>query len=233
MLYLRRRRAQGHAMNATLTDQAEITLREQIFSGRILPGTRYTEAELAAHLGLSRTPVREAALRLQTAGLVSIRPRRGITICSVTIEDMAHIYEVLTALEIVAVGRVAARHPHGKGDLAPLQRAIANMSHALSARDMGTWARADEDFHRALMELSGNPELVTIFERYTDRVRRARLATMHHRPLPTASLDCHTAVLAAIEAGDITAAQRLHAEHLNAARSLLTELIRSHGTSQV
>ena len=220
-------------MTETLTDLAETSLREQIFSGRMLPGTRFTEAELAAHLGLSRTPVREAALRLQTSGLVTVRPRHGITIASISVEDMAHIYEVLTALEIVAVGRVAARHPHAYGDLAQLQRAVGNMRYALSVRDMGTWASADEDFHRALVELSGNPELVTIFYRYTDRVRRARLATMHHRPLPTASLDCHAAVLEAIEAGDAATAQRLHGQHLNAARTLLTELIRNHGTSRV
>jgi len=141
-------------MTETLTDLAETTLREQIFSGRMLPGTRFTEAGLAAHLGLSRTPVREAAMRLQTAGLVTVRPRHGITIASISVEDMAHIYEVLTALEIVAVGRVAARHPHAFGELAQLQRAVGNMRYALSVRDMGTWASADEDFHRALVELS-------------------------------------------------------------------------------
>jgi len=220
-------------MTETLTDLAETTLREQIFAGRILPGTRYTETELAAYLGLSRTPVREAALRLQTAGLLDVRPRHGITVRSISVEEMAHIYEVLTALEIVAVGRVAARHPHGPNDLAHLQRAVGNMRYALSVRDMGAWASADEDFHRTLVELSGNPELVTIFDRYTDRVRRARLATMHHRPLPTASLDCHAAVLAAIETGDAETAQRLHGEHLRAARILLSELIRAHGTSRV
>lgn len=220
-------------MTETLADIAVQTLREQIFTGRLLPESRYTETELAEHLGLSRTPVREAARRLEEVGLVDVRPRYGITIRAVSVSEMENIYEVLTPLEVVAAGRAARRNLRNTLEFAPMHAAIGNMRHALSLQNMDGWARADEAFHTTLVGLSGNPEIVATFARYSDRLRRARNATLRFRALPTGSVEDHAALVAAIEAGDAAQAEALHGAHLRAAREELTDLIRTHGTSRI
>lgn len=220
-------------MSETLADIAVQTLREQIFNGRLPPDSRYTEAELAAHLGLSRTPIREAALRLQEVGLVDVRPRQGILVRAVSVTEMEDVYEVLTALEVVAAGRAARRGLRNTLEIAPMHASIGNMRFALSLEDMNGWARADDAFHSTLVALSGNPEIVATFARYADRLRRARNATLRFRPLPTQSLADHEALVAAIEDGDAQKAEAIHGAHLRAAREVLTGLIRTHGTSRI
>ncbi|MEL6609243.1 MAG: GntR family transcriptional regulator [Pseudomonadota bacterium] len=213
------------ADSATL--RAVEALREQIFSGALPPGSDHLEAELAEHLGMSRTPVREALTRLEAQGLVVLRPRRGARIVGLSPTDMDEIYEVLTALEATAARRAAGRGLAPE-DLAPMQTAIDAMDAALRANDLPAWADADDDFHRALVVASGNQRLIEAVARYSDQVRRARMVTLRLRPMPHASNEDHRAVLAAIAAGDAEAAWRRHEAHRSAARVLLIDLLDQH-----
>ena len=88
-------------------DRAYHDLRYRILTGRLAPGTTLLETELAALLSLSRTPVREAAIKLAEEGLVSIRARHGITVRDLSLRDVADILDVFSALEIRAVALVA------------------------------------------------------------------------------------------------------------------------------
>jgi len=91
------------------TAQAASRLRALVFSGDLAAGSDHLESELADRLGLSRTPVREALLVLESQGLVDIRPRKGVRIRHVSPKDMAEIYDVLTELESLADGPSLAR----------------------------------------------------------------------------------------------------------------------------
>ena len=122
-------------------DRALSALRQLIFSGELMPGSDHLETELAARLGVSRTPVREAALQLQAQGLVDVRPRRGIRVLPVSAQDMRDIYDILTELESLAAAR-AAEAGYSKADLAQLAKAIQDMDSCLlytspSPRDRG------------------------------------------------------------------------------------------------
>ncbi|MEO1705216.1 MAG: GntR family transcriptional regulator [Pseudomonadota bacterium] len=219
-------------MTETATTRATDALRTLIFAGELPPGSDHLEAELAERLGISRTPVREALARLEAQGLVTIRPRRGARIVGLSPEDMDEIYAVLTVLEAAAAGKAAAR---GLGDdaLAPMRAAIDAMDRALAEGDLEAWATADDAFHSALVAASGNRRLGEAVSLYADQVRRARMVTLRLRPIPHRSNEDHRAVLAAIEAGDPAAAQRIHEQHRETARSLLTELLKSHQLSRV
>lgn len=196
----------------TLVDRAYHAIRDRILDNDWPPGHRALEQELALLLGMSRTPVREALIRLQNEGLVEVVPRHGMRVLPVSPADMRDIYQVLTSLEATAAELAAARTP-GPDALAPLDKASRDMKAALRADDLRAWAQADERFHRTLIELSGNRLLVTLVENVWDRAHRARMFTLNLRPKPVQSTREHAAVVRAIAAGDVAQARELHRAH--------------------
>jgi DNA-binding GntR family transcriptional regulator len=194
------------------TDAAYRELRRKIIESELTPGTHLLEQELALMLGCSRTPIREAAVRLQSEGLVRIVPRRGIRIVPVSISDIRHIYEVLISLESTAAALVATRRDV---DLAPLDDACARMTDAFARGDMLAWAEADEVFHETLVALGGNARLVQLVMNCRDQVHRVRRLTQRVKPhpQPAKSIEEHLAIVAAIRRGDAARASGLYRAH--------------------
>lgn len=214
------------------TQTALNALRELIFSGALSPGSNHLESDLAAKLGMSRTPVREAAVMLQAQGLLEIQPRRGLRILGLSVEDMREIYDILIELEGLATARAAkARHPPEA--LRAMRDSIDQMERALARQDSDAWAIADETFHSELVRLSGNRHLKEMVDRVVDKVRRARSLTLHFRPLPTQSTADHRAVMDAIAQGDAETARQRHAAHRTETSKLMTELLSQIGRHQI
>lgn len=207
-------------------------LRSLIFSGQLGAGTDHLESELAARLGMSRTPVREALLRLEAQGLLEVRPRKGVRITSLSPHDMAEVYDVLTELESLAAAN-AAQAGLTDVELAGLSDAVTQMDTALSAQNRETWAAADDAFHTELVRLGGNQRLQRIAEMMSDQVRRARLVTLYMRPEPSASNNDHRAVLDAIRSGDPDRARMVHRTHRIAAKDTLIALLERHHLSNL
>jgi DNA-binding GntR family transcriptional regulator len=205
-------------------DIAYARLRELILSGAIAPGSFVLELEAAARLGMSRTPVREAMVRLRAEGIVEIRARHGMRVLPVSADDMREIYEVLTSLEATAAGLVA-RRGIAKEALVSLSMAVANMDDALDRDDLEAWAQADESFHRTLINSCGNRRIIQTVDQFWSQAHRARLLTLRLRPKPTQSNREHAALVRAIAKGDAEAAMRLHQEHRERAGRLLTDLL--------
>lgn len=212
--------------------RALIRLRDMILSGELAAGTDHLESELAEKLDMSRTPVREACVMLESRGLLTVRPRKGVRILPVSPADMDEIYDILTELETLAARKAAELHP-SEAALEPLRRAIQEMDEALAADDRDAWAAADHRFHRELMRLGGNRRAMDIFEMMSDQVARARLTTLYMRPAPDRSNADHHAVLDAIRAGDPEAAATRHRNHRQYAKSMLLELLKTHRLSQL
>ncbi|GIT90011.1 GntR family transcriptional regulator [Jannaschia pagri] len=199
-------------------------LRRLIFDGELAPGSDHLETELATRLGMSRTPIREAAVQLAAQGLVELRPRKGLRVLPISPEDMREIYEVLTELESGAAGRAAERS-HAPGVLDELEAAISDMDAALDRDDRDAWADADDTFHRLLMRLGGNTRAEAVVAMLADQVRRARAVTLWSRPLPVQSNADHRAVLDAIRRGDAETARAIHRTHRETAGRMLLDLI--------
>ena len=208
-------------------DRAITALRQMIFSGALIPGSDHLETELAAQLGMSRTPVREAALMLQAQGLVEVRPRRGIRVLPVSAQDMRDIYDILTELESLAAAR-AAEAAYSQADLSTLAATIHDMDAALDADDLRGWADADDRFHRELVRLGRNARLSMIVSVMRDQVRRARATTLFIRPKPSKSNADHRIVYQAIVDRDPIKAHDTHHSHRRAACAMLVALLEKH-----
>ena len=209
-------------------DRAYREVKRRILSNEMPPGTQALETELAASLGLSRTPVREAMIRLAEDGLVDVRPRHGMRVLPISATDMAEIYVILTELE-AAAAHIVARKGVGRAEIAALEDAVRDMDAALKANDLPAWAAADERFHKRLVELSGNRRIVAVVNMFWDQAHRARMATLRIRPKPVNSNKDHAAVVAAIRRGDADAAHRIHRQHRMRAMQMLADLLERLG----
>ena len=214
------------------TTIAVAQLREMIFSGELGAGTDHLESELADRLGMSRTPVREALLRLEAQGLVEVRPRKGARIKPLSPSDMEEIYDILTELESLAAAQAAERNLP-ESELMTLTTAMQDMEDALAREDREAWAAADDVFHHALTHLSGNARIVQISGMLAVQVRRARMVTLYMRPAPTRSNEDHAKVVDAIRRGDAVAARDIHRAHRMAAKEILLELLQRHRLSSI
>lgn len=206
------------------TQRAYEEMRRRILANEMPAGAQYLEQELATLLDMSRTPVREALIRLAEDGLVAVRPRHGARVLPISIADMREIYELLTELEALAARKVAGRGL-SKGDLAEMDQAVAAMDRALAAKDLDTWAENDERFHRLLIELAGNARLVASVGTLAGQAHRVRMQTLRQRPLPVASNRDHAALVDAIRRRDVAAADRIHRRHRETAGTMLLKLL--------
>ena len=226
------RPAPAPATGTSLVESAYRTIRARILDNVWPPGHRALEQELALGLGMSRTPVREALIRLAREGLVEVKPRHGMCVLPVSADDMRAIYEVLTALEAMAAELVVRRRP-GEKALAPLMKASRDMAHALKADDLDAWAAADERFHRHLVELSGNRLLIEAVQNCWDRAHRARMITLRMRPKPTNSTREHMDVVDKIRAGDARGAFEAHRAHRERGSRELLAILERHKFQQL
>lgn len=198
----------------TRVDDAYDRIKVEILADRMPPGHQATEQEIANLLGMSRTPVREALIRLELEGLVALKPRHGALVLPIEPDDMREIYEILTALEPEAAASLAARKPTSE-QLEPMERATTEMVEALARSDLDAWADADERFHRLMLDLYGNRRLEQFVSRLLDQVHRARMVTLRLREPPIESTREHRNILRALRAGDVEgtrAAVRQHRE---------------------
>jgi GntR family transcriptional regulator, gluconate operon transcriptional repressor len=193
------------------TEVAEV-LRKEILSGRLDPGERLIESNLATTLGVSRGPVREALKLLRAEGLIGQEPNRGTFVISLTESDIREIYDLRAGLEARAA-RLLAR-AHRAKDVAALRNLLDEMVAAASIDDArGTYA-ADLALHSALLQLTGNTRLFESFNR-TVPVLRALIPfdEFSYASLTDLAQE-HRELIEAIEAGDEDAAARDAERHV-------------------
>ncbi|MDW4499168.1 GntR family transcriptional regulator [Sulfitobacter sp. D35] len=193
-------------------DEAYDRLKSEIRTNAMPPGFQATEPEIALRLGMSRTPIREALIRLDAEGLVELKPRHGARVLPISAEDMREIYGLLISIEpdaaadLAALGRPAA-------ELRPLEKAMRDMEQALDAGSLDDWAAADDRFHQTMLELSGNKRREAFVKRLFDQVHRARIVTLRLRKPPVQSTEEHRDILEQIKAGNVETARRSFRAH--------------------
>lgn len=206
-------------------DRAYHELKYRILEGRLPPGTKLLETEVASLLSLSRTPVREALIRLEEEDLVEVRPRHGITVKALSIEDVEQIYQVFSTLEVKAA-QLTARRGLREADHARLDGILAQMERATKRDDIEQWSQLDDVFHSELVALCGNPRLQGMLRQLWDQQYRARAAIVRLRPRPVVSDEEHRAILKAIKEQDEAEATRLHQKHRDRADAMVLSLLR-------
>jgi DNA-binding GntR family transcriptional regulator len=205
-----------------LGDRVYATLREYLRAGRIPTGRLLQEAALAAQLGVSRTPVREALARLASDGLV-VAEGRSFMVPALDVGDIEDIYALRFLLEPEALRLVAASRPERKV-LAPLRAAMEEMVAAHEAGDGAAFMDANYRYRDAWTALVPNKRLVRAIRLYADHVRYLRAFTLDNaavRAIVLRGLKQLTAALTAGDGGATAAAMRAHLEN---ARRILLEM---------
>ncbi len=217
---------------STRVDNAYDRLKSDILHSELPPGFQAPEPDIAKLLGMSRTPVREALIRLEADGLVELVPRRGAKVLALSASDLAEIYDLLIALEPAALSKLAGK-PVDPEDLEDLERFIQEMERAEAADDLDAWGAADDAFHRRLLELCGNKRLSAYAGCLMDQVTRGRMVLLRLHKEPIGTVQEHRDLLAAILSGDGEAAADLARRHRQASKQTLLDLLTSCRLGQV
>lgn len=206
----------------SLRERVYAELRERIIEAEYPAGTRLVEREVAEELRVSRVPVREAMQRLESEGFLSVRPRRGSVVTDCGPEDAEHLFDVRENLEGLAA-RLAARHARPE-ELRALEELLARARRAAESGRLREAVSLNADFHRAVVELSGNPLLVELMAPLDSRLRRLfRLTSAASDGEPMCG--AHERLYEAVRDRDESAAESLARAHVAATRASALRLL--------
>lgn len=188
-------------------------LRDEILDLVLLPGSPIDEVQLAERFGMSRTPIREALVRLSSEGLVETLPNRSTMVSNIDFLNLHTFFDALTLMYRVTT-RLAAQN-HQPKDLVVLRAHQRRYAQAVEAQDALAMIYANRDFHAAVAEAGRNPYYTGLFLRILDDGRR--LLRLYYQSfddqLPREYVDEHEAMIIAIEDRDIELCDRLAREH--------------------
>lgn len=207
----------------SLSDRVYATLREYLRAGRIAAGQPLQEAALAAQLGVSRTPVREALARLESEGLIAA-DGRSFVVPVLDDEDVDEIYDLRGLLEPAALARVAAAAPTSR-TLAPVASALKAAEAAERDGDAEAFIEANARFHAAWHALVANRRLLRAIALSSGHVRYLRVLTLNDPAARKAALSGMRAIVAALRKGDPARAAEVMREHLRVARHHLRDVL--------
>ena len=186
-------------------------LKSDIFEFRLLPGTRFSENEIARRARVSRTPVREALFRLEREGYLEVHAKSGWSVRALDFAALDHLYDVRLILECEAVRKLSAGNP--RVSLAGLEK-IWLVAPRQRLTDGARVARLDEEFHAKLVAAAGNPELARLHQTITERIRIVRRLDFTHPERVVYTYIEHGQILRAILARKPAKAIALLREHI-------------------
>src|SRR5713226_9152216 len=208
--------------NLTLWQRVYDHLREEILTGRLKPGAELGEVPLSEQLGVSRGPLREAIGRLAAEGLVTVRPRRGAVVRSLSKGEFLELYQVRESLEAMAVRLAVPRLT--PDDFATLQQLIDAMAANAERNEVAEFFEANAAFHGHLVAAADNGKLREIYGQLLGQNGRYRMRSLTLRGNLHRSVAEHAAILRAAKRGDAERAAHLMAEHVRVPQRRLKAL---------
>jgi DNA-binding GntR family transcriptional regulator len=208
-----------------LHEQAAARLRTMLVEGRIAPGAKLNERELAEALHISRTPLREAIKMLATEGLVDLLPNRGAVAVKLSEADVMHSFELLAELEGLAGELAAARITDAARD--ELHAKHFEMMACHARRDLSGYYRLNALIHAGINAAAANPVLEGTYRKVNARVQSMRFRTNQNEAKWQRAMAEHTQMLAALDARDGAALRALLKQHLEHKRDTVLELMRA------
>ncbi|MEZ2126404.1 MULTISPECIES: GntR family transcriptional regulator [unclassified Sinorhizobium] len=201
-------RERGSGMQLVYT-----TLRQEILGMALPPGSPLDEARLSDRFAMSRTPVREALVRLVAEGLATTLPNRNTIVSSINFATLPTYFDALTLMYRVTTRGAAMRRDPAA--LEKIRRHQADFARAVREHDAASMIEANREFHVAIAEMAANPYYTTFFAKLLDegrRILRLYYSSFDDR-LPRQYVDEHEEMIAIIEAGDVESADRVAAAH--------------------
>ena len=205
----------------SLAKMAYEAIRQSILSGQWKIGELYNEKAIAADLGISRTPVREALLELASQDLIIFLPRRGLMVNRFTRHDVDEIFELRKAIELAAVEKVTVAAP--PFDLFEIEEALLSQRKAVKQKDYLAFMEADRLFHTSFSELTNNRRLIAILDNIRDmiHVMGAKALALEGRAVEV--IKEHQTIFEAVKKGNIEEARRAMAYHLDQSKEAVVE----------
>ncbi len=208
-----------------LHDQVGERLRKLLVEGRIAPGAKLNERELAELLGVSRTPLREAIKLLAAEGLVDLLPNRGAIAVKLTEADVLDSFELLAGLEAMS-GEFAAERI-SDAEITQVRALHFEMLASFTRRDLSNYYRLNAEIHSAINQAARNPLLTATYRRINARVQALRFRTNQNEAKWVRAMQEHELMVQALVAHDAPAMRKVLVEHLINKRDTVIDLLRA------
>lgn len=211
-----------------LQEEAYAHIKEQIVSGALQKDEIYSETKMAALLGISRTPVKDALVRLNQEKLIDILPSKGFRLHRMSAEDIWSTYQLRTAVEGYCVLHLAHSKatPAFDARIAALRADLQRMERLRETATIEEYWAADFDFHRQVVEFAGNPEFLQLFESYRYRMSVIAKRSFQSPNRREVALAEHRRILEAVlksEGRDDLAAYAAVRAHMEASRDIVLQ----------
>ena len=204
---------------ASLTDQAVAAIRQAVHDGTLQPGRLYSAYQIASYLGVSRSPVREALMRLKEAGLVAFERNRGFRIVLPGPQEIAELFQLRLLLEVPAARRAALQASAGLA--VELGAELTQMRTAARGHDETVFMRHDQRLHHLILAAAGNSRIAGLVDNLRDVTRLLGASTVGRSRDLDAIANEHVPILDTIAAGDVNAAGEAMAHHVSHTGHLL------------
>lgn len=189
------------------------SIREAILDGRLKPGERVMEVQLAEKLGVSRTPVREAIRKLELEGLLVMEPRKGAYVADVSLKDVIDVLEVRSSLEGLAASLAATRADEEEIEL--LKEKAIQFKECIDKNDVQGMIIRDSEFHEVILGAAKNKKLTSIIEGLREQVQRFRVTYFTEYNMTSNLVKEHQNVLNAIQSRDPAKASEHAQKHID------------------
>ncbi|MFD7289726.1 GntR family transcriptional regulator [Streptomyces sp. NPDC059863] len=200
-------------------DRVYSHIKEAVLDRRFEGGTLLTEGELAEAVGVSRTPVREALLKLEVEGLIKLYPKKGALVLAVSAQEIADVVETRLLVEEFAVRKAV---PASARLIARLEEVLEEQRRLAEDGDLAAVAVADRCFHAEIVRHAGNEILSKLYDQLRDRQLRMGVAVLEAHPDRIAkNITEHTEMLDAIRRGDADAAAQCVRRHVSRVKVLV------------
>lgn len=200
-----------------LKEKSYNLIKQKIIKCEIMPGEQILEAEIAEELGISRTPVREALLRLSEEKLVTIYPRKGIIASPITIKDIHEVFEIREIVE-TQIAKTACNNM-SKDYLIDLKRRFENAEFNLDRENATKYFELDLEFHKYIVKSGNNERLIKFTNQIYDLDYRIRvMSTLQVEDIEKRSRPEHFAIIDALISKDINKIERTVREHINSSK---------------
>jgi len=208
---------------SALKDWAYDTIKESILNLRVPPGAQLHIEDLADQMGVSRTPVREALLRLESDGLVRAVPRVGFFVTEITRRDLEDLFELRALLESFAAEKAASLLTDD--ELARVDRLLEASVSAVEQGDMDRFLETEIAFHTLFIERAPNRHLIAMMESLQDLTYRERVLSLESLKNVRESLNEHQRIVEALHQRDGELTGRLMREHICAVRDRMLQFV--------
>ena len=206
-------------METNAADLAYRTIKSKILSREYIPGFQIKEVQVSKKIGLTRTPVREAIIRLEREGLLRIVPNKGAYVVELSAKEIEDLYEVREALEIKAISLAIRRA--SRDETSKLSEML-NKTHQLYQKGaVKNYEDPEFDFHFELLKLSKNDKLISIWKILSTQLSMVRMTSSLTQSRYLNALEEHNALLKSIDSGDSTKAEKLLTKHINKSKTIL------------